>query len=418
MKFLVFILSIVFLASSSFAAGYEEISTNSQALKNSLLLAITPQDHLLLSPERDGCSQSSPALVSLMPDGSPDANFRADKAAPPVSPEESMSYSCQISQVVTLRSGQLLEVANGYGLWELGAFLKKLNSDGTTDLRFGKSGFVTFYQLKRSQVLAVYEHDDESIYGVNVQCEGSPRACTSYLFRVLKNGIFDPNFGNKGFVVRNVSVTYDGNSNMAATEIRVVGDKIIVVERRHQFDFEVLLFQYDMKGNLVAGYKPDTGRQLRKIRNSNSDCIARSKFTRDFIYSVSGCESDNAAIVMRHHLDGELDKSFGNSQGVLELPLKLAKSQKIPFVNITDLANGEVAISTAIGWPAYSSSGTILVSVFTTHLDANGQLGKWGHGEKAMPGPIFFHAAKSVSDSKGRVILKLEDSWVVTTPMK
>ena len=419
MKSVILILAFLCLPSSSFAGSYAGFVADVQASKTSLL-SITAQNHLLLAPSKDWCSRPAYAAMALTPDGKIDAGFRPGTPTNPLDPQD--RFQCQISQIIALKSGQFLQITNAENLNFFGSFLTKLNADGTTDIRFGKMGFVPFYQKKRATVVAVYEHDDKSIYGINVQCgyASGGKACSSYLFHLLKDGSFDAKFGNGGFVLRNVSTTYDGFTNMAPAQLRVLEGRIIVVEHRYQFNHEIHLFEYQMNGSLSAGFEATDGQTLRVIHPQHyisGKCVADGKLTQDSVYVVSGCDDDKSAIVTRHHLNGDLDQNFGNGQGKVVMPLNLVSYQQIPFVNIADLATGQIAVSTAVAWPASSNDGSILTSVLTTHLDSTGQLGKWGQSEKPLPGPIFHLNAESVVDSQGRVILMLEGNWVVTTPM-
>lgn len=419
MKSLFLILAFLCFPWTSFAGTYADFAADAQASKTSLL-AISNQDHLLLAPQKEWCSRPAYAAMALTPDGKLDAEFRPETPTNPLDPQD--RFQCQISQLITLKSGQLLQVTNAENLDFFGAFLTKINADGTTNIRFGKKGFVPFFKKKRATVVVVYEHSDETIYGINVQCEyaSGGKACSSYLFHLLKDGSFDTKFGDNGFVLRNVSTTYDGFTNMAPAQLRIVDGKIIVVEHRYQFNHEIHLFKYQMNGSLMAGFDATGGRTLRVIRAEQyhgGHCVADSKLTQDSVYIASGCDDDKSAIVTRHHLNGDLDPSFGNGQGQVVLPLNLVSYQRIPFVNIAALASGQIAVSIAVAWPAANDNGSILTSVLTTHLDSTGQLGKWGKSEKFLPGPVFHLHAESVVDSQNRVILMLEGNWVVTTPM-
>lgn len=305
--------------------GYEldGIITLDNDAKNDWIISVEVQADgktLLLGGSRDTTAEYvlNHILIRIDIDGSLDKDFGQDgKVHLPSDYFSPRTYLKDID-ALTLQADGKIVIVGGIGAHphtSKGTMLLRYTSDGRLDNSFGEEGILLLDSQTNNSCYTICQQADGKL--VIAGTSGSFNHEDFFLVRLTADGQIDRTFGNLGYVHT------DLGKNESTSKVLYQRDgKLLIIGFAHE-DYEKSDFaiaRYLPNGTLDESFG-NKGKIITKIGSGGAAWATDAILQKDGKILVAGYaegayQSDYAMV--RYHVDGQLDKSFGNKGKVIK----------------------------------------------------------------------------------------------------
>lgn len=256
--------------------------------------------------------KESAALVRLQPDGTLDNQFGVGGVV-----SAKVGVTTRYGKIALLPNGKIVVSGWAYASSEKnGTIIARYNADGSLDESFADQGILLFAQgLEQSiHVIAIGANENIIVGGsITIRKQHSNGAFVTsvpydnfFLARIDKNGVLDPNFGEKGLVATDVG----GGGQVLALMARPDGKIVAAGTARRDTASSMVIANYDEAGSLDKSFGNDgfvvREAQDKRYASSRIAMLPDGKLLVSYV-------TEKELLLSRFLPDGRPDSAFANS---------------------------------------------------------------------------------------------------------